>query len=170
MKRNKSLLKETTIPPTWKNDIKSLSSIKPDPIPDTLAGFEYKNKEEAEKMIKLYPEGEEYANTKLLKYAEKSMDMYKDTRDFAWKEDGTSGLSPYLSIGTLYSSYAMNRSIVSSTVCQCSSRSKSGKIRYWQRGNRHLDPRTDLARVLQGNCPCIFSIPQIITSNRLVSS
>jgi deoxyribodipyrimidine photo-lyase len=94
VKSHHYLLKEYNPPPSWKN---TEVVQEPDKVPVSLAGFELTD-ERREKMISLYPAGEEVALDTLKKYVQDKLVDYQRDRDFL-NMDGTSRLSPYLALG-----------------------------------------------------------------------
>ena len=69
--------------------------IEPDPIPDTIDGFDL-SKGRAD----LWPAGEDHAASRLDAFIERRIDRYQDDRD-APAINGTSTISPYLTLGVI---------------------------------------------------------------------
>jgi len=71
------------------------TTIKPSPVPTSIAGFE------SPVAAELWPAGEKHAQQRLARFAASSrIQSYKHDRDFPGV-DGTSTLSPYLTVGAL---------------------------------------------------------------------
>lgn len=68
--------------------------VRADVVPDVVPGFE------SEIDARLWPAGEEHACARLQAFAGPRMAMYKERRDLPWAQ-GTSALSPYLTIGAI---------------------------------------------------------------------
>jgi deoxyribodipyrimidine photo-lyase len=110
VKNHPALLTEVFLLVTWMNQA---GTQEPDNVPTELAGFELTT-ELRERMIKLYPVGEDMAEEKLKYFAADKIANYQRDRDFPDME-GTSKLSPFLAIG-IYTS-VNNVGVISPKQC-----------------------------------------------------
>lgn len=77
----------------------------PDPIPDSVRGFEFSNAKPD-----LWPAGETHARKRMFTFCQHRISDYKDQRDLPDAE-ATSCLSPYLAVGALSSLQCVNAAL-----------------------------------------------------------